>query len=156
MGFIPFLLNLASRPRIQNCPHGSQNSFVGDEESLDIFVALHSSDLLDEVLFHCIYFCCCCSVAKSCPTLCSPMNCSMPGSSVLHYLPEFAQTHVHWVSDAIQPSYPLSLHSPLALQFFSLGGDNEKQLRSTVPYKDNRCMSKLVCPSWTLPGEDLW
>ena len=38
---------------------------------------------------------------------CNPMDCSMSGFSVLHYLPEFAQTHVHWVSDAIQPSHPL-------------------------------------------------
>ena len=43
-----------------------------------------------------IHFLSCCSVAKSCPTLCSPMDCSTPGFSVLHYLPEFAQTHVHW------------------------------------------------------------
>ena len=47
---------------------------------------------------------CCSSVAKSCPTLCDPVNCSMAGFSVHHYLPEFAQTHVHWVGDAIQPS----------------------------------------------------
>ena len=39
--------------------------------------------------------CCCCSVAQSCPTLCDPMDCSMPGFPVLHYLLEFAQTHVH-------------------------------------------------------------
>ena len=58
---------------------------------------------------------CCCSFAKSCPTLCNPMKCRMPGFPVLHYLPEFAQTHVHWVSDAIQPSHPLSSPSPLAL-----------------------------------------
>ena len=49
-----------------------------------------------------------CSVARSCPTLCSPMDCSTPGFPVLHPLPEFAQTHVHRVSDAIQPSRPLS------------------------------------------------
>ena len=42
-----------------------------------------------------------------CPTLCDPMDWSMPGSSVLQYLPEFAQIHVHWISDAIQPSHPL-------------------------------------------------
>ena len=52
--------------------------------------------------------CCCCSVVKSCPTLCDPLNCSTPGFPVLRYLPEFAQTRVHWVSDAIQPSHPLS------------------------------------------------
>ena len=48
-------------------------------------------------------FVCCCSVAKakSCLTLCNPMDCGMPGSPVLHHLSEFAQIHVHWVSDAI-------------------------------------------------------
>ena len=43
-----------------------------------------------------------------CPALCNPMDCSTPGFPVLHYLPEFAQTHVHWVGDVIQPSHPLS------------------------------------------------
>ena len=57
---------------------------------------------------------CCCSVAQSCPTLCDPMDCSMPGYRVLHYLLEFAHTHVHWVSDAIQPSHPLPPPSPSA------------------------------------------
>ena len=52
---------------------------------------------------------------NSCLTLCDSMGCSMPGSSVLHYLPEFAQTHVRLVSDAIQPSHPLSSPSPPAL-----------------------------------------
>ena len=47
------------------------------------------------------------SVAQSCPTLCDPMNGSTPGLPVHHQLPEFTQTHVHRVSDAIQPSHPL-------------------------------------------------
>ena len=47
------------------------------------------------------------SVAQSCPTLCDPMDCSMPGLPVHHHLPEFTQTHVHRVGDAIQPSHPL-------------------------------------------------
>ena len=51
---------------------------------------------------------CCCSVAQSCPILCDPMDCTMPGFPVLHHLPELAQIHVHWVSDAIQPSHALS------------------------------------------------
>ena len=51
---------------------------------------------------------------KSCPTLWDPMDCSTPGFPVLHYLPEFAQTHVHWVSDAIQPSNPLPPPFPFA------------------------------------------
>ena len=54
------------------------------------------------------------SVAQSCPTLCDPVNHSMPGLPVHHQLPEFTQTHVHRVSDAIQPSYPLSSPSPPA------------------------------------------
>ena len=52
------------------------------------------------------------SVAQSCPTLCKPMNRSTPGLPVHHQLPEFTQTHVHRVSDAIQPSHPLSSPSP--------------------------------------------
>ena len=48
------------------------------------------------------------SVAQSCPTLYNPKNCSTPGFPVHHQLQEFTQTHVHWVSDAIQPSHPLS------------------------------------------------
>ena len=54
------------------------------------------------------------SVAQSCPTLCHPMNRSMPGLPVHHQLLEFTQTHVHLVGDAIQPSHPLSSHSPPA------------------------------------------
>ena len=54
------------------------------------------------------------SVTQSCPTLCDPMNCSTPGLSVHHHLPEFTQTHVHRVRDAIQPSHPLSSPSPPA------------------------------------------
>ena len=57
----------------------------------------------------------CFSVAQWCPTLCNPMDCSMPGLPVFHYLLEFAKTHVHWVSDAIQPSHPLSPRSHPAL-----------------------------------------
>ena len=54
------------------------------------------------------------SVAQSCLILCDPVNCSMPGLPVHHQLPESTQTHVHWVSDAIQPSHPLSSPSPPA------------------------------------------
>ena len=56
--------------------------------------------------------CCCCSVTKLCPNLCDPMNYSMPGFPVLYCLPEYVQTHVHWVCDAIQTS---SHHSLLLL-----------------------------------------
>ena len=56
----------------------------------------------------------CGSVAKSCLTICDLMNCSTPGLPLSHYLPEFAQVHVHWVGDAIQPAHTLPLSSPLA------------------------------------------
>ena len=71
----------------------------------------------------CVNFCCIAkwfrsdqirSVAQSCLTLCDPMNCSTPGLPVHHQLPEFTQIHVHRVSDAIQPSHPLSSPSPPA------------------------------------------
>ena len=51
--------------------------------------------------------CCCCSVAKLYTTLCDPTDCRTPGFPFLQYLPELAQIHIHWVSDAIQPSHPL-------------------------------------------------
>ena len=59
------------------------------------------------------FFCCCCSVAQSCLTLWGPVDCSTPGFPVLHHLLELAQTHVHWVGNAIQPSQSLS--SPVLL-----------------------------------------
>ncbi|CAN0344153.1 unnamed protein product [Rangifer tarandus platyrhynchus] len=58
---------------------------------------------------------CYCSVAQSCLTLCDLVDCSTPGLSVLHHLPESAQAHVHCISDAIQPSHTLRPSSPSAL-----------------------------------------
>ena len=63
---------------------------------------------------HLLCCCCCCSAIQSCLTLCNPMACSTPGFPGLHYLPEFTQTHVHWVDNAIQPTHPLSFPSPPA------------------------------------------
>ena len=74
-------------------------------------------------IMHCFYFLCSNyplppysvqSLAQSCPTLCDPMKHSTQGLPVHHQLPEFTQTHVHWVGDAIQPSHPLSSPSPPA------------------------------------------
>ena len=58
---------------------------------------------------------CCSLVTQSCPSLCDPMDCSTPGFPVLHHFLELAKTHVHQVSDAIEPPHPLSSPSPLAL-----------------------------------------
>ena len=56
--------------------------------------------------FHCCWYC---SATQSCATLCDPMDCSTPGFPVLHHLPQPAQTHVHWVNDAFQPSHSFFL-----------------------------------------------
>ena len=63
------------------------------------------------ILIRCLQFS---SFTPSCPTLCKPTDCSTPGFPVHHQLPKFAQTHVHGVGDAIQPSHPLSSPSPPA------------------------------------------
>ena len=60
------------------------------------------------------------SVTQLCLTLCDPMDCSTPGFPVHNQLPELSQTHVHWVGDAIQPSYPLSFHLLLPSIFPSI------------------------------------
>ena len=61
---------------------------------------------------------CCCSVARSCQTLCNSMDCSIAGFPVPQHLPEFAQVHVHCIDDAIQPSHPLSPSFSFCLQSF--------------------------------------
>ena len=71
------------------------------------------------VCLECCYYC---STAKSCPALCDPMDCSTPGFPVLHYLPEFAQTHFLWVGDAIHSSYSLSPASLPPLKSFPASG----------------------------------
>ena len=74
------------------------------------------------------------SVAQSCLTLCNPMNRSMPGLPVHHQLPEFTQTHVHRVSDTIQPSHPLSSPAPPALNLSSIRVfSNESAVRIRWP-----------------------
>ena len=83
-------------------------------------------------------FCCCCSVTQLYPTLCNPMDCSMPGFPVLHHLLEFAQTHVHSVHDAIQPSHPLS---PLKV----------KNLPATQETRFDPCVGKIPWRKEWLP-----
>ena len=74
--------------------------------------------MLFTMLTYCIA--CCCSVAKLCLTPCNPMDYSTSGFLIFHCLPKFSQTHVHWVSDAIQPSHscPLLPASLSALNLF--------------------------------------
>ena len=68
------------------------------------------------------------SVTQSCPILCNPMDCSTPGFPVYHQLPELGQTHVHHVSDTIQPSHPLSSPSSPA---FSLSQHQDLSVKNT-------------------------
>ena len=91
------------------------------------------------------------SFAQSCPTLRDPMNHSKPGLPVHHESPEYIQTHVHWVSDAIQPSHPLSSPSPSApippsIRVFS----NESTLRMRWPKYWSFSFS--IIPSKEMPG----
>ena len=86
------------------------------------------------------------SVAQLCPTLCDPMNRSTPGLPVHHQLPEFTQTHVHWVGDAIQPFHPLSSPSPPSIRIFS----NESTFRMRWPKYWSFSLS--ISPSNERPG----
>ena len=80
--------------------------FVAMVSGIDSLISLSDFSLFSSVQFS--------SVTHSCPTLCYPMNCSMPGLPVHHQLLEFTQTHVHQVNDAFQPFHPLSSPSPPA------------------------------------------
>ena len=106
-------------------------------EILPDHVLIHNSSKLARCVFVCVCVCVCVcisiylqiqfssvqfsSVAQSCLTLCDPVNHSTPGLPVHHQLPEFTQTHIHRVSDAIQPSHP-RLPSSLALNLFPVSG----------------------------------
>ena len=79
-----------------------------------------------------LHWCLFSSVAQLCMILCNPMDCSMPGLPVNHQLPEFTQTHVHWVGDAIQPSHPLS--SP-SLPSFDLSQHQGLSNESALPIR---------------------
>ena len=81
--------------------HSSKHQFFSTQLSLESNSHIHTSDQIR-------------SVTQSCLTLCNPMNCSTPGLPIHHQLPEFTPTHVQRVSDAIQPSHPLSSPSPPA------------------------------------------
>ena len=99
------------------------NDFGAPKHSLSVFPLFpyicHEVMGLDAMIFSSVQFS---SVRQSCPTLCDPMNLSTPGLPVHYQLPEFTQTHVHRVGDAIQPSHPLSSPSPPALNLFPASG----------------------------------
>ena len=110
---------------VQNLVHCSLGiiiKFILNKEKLSLQVtsaSTSSTPVISNGLGLCYYYGCC-SVAKLCLTLCNPMNCGTPSFPVLHHLPEFAQTHVHWAHDVIQPSHPLSSPTPLAFNLSQL------------------------------------
>ena len=98
------------------------------------------------------------SVAQSCPTLCDPMNRSTPGLPVHHQLPEFTQTHVHLVGDAIQPSHPLLSPSPPApnpsqhQSLFQWLFQKTPRVFSTMRWPKYWSFSFSIIPSKEIPG----
>ena len=79
--------------------------------------------------------------SRSCPTLCDPMDCSTPGFPVHHQLLEFAQTHVHRISDAIQPSHALSSPSPSAFSF-SQYQHKHTHTHTHTPFRSRKTMNR--------------
>ena len=100
------------------------------------------------------------SVSQSCPTLCDPMNCGKPGLPVHHQLPGFTQTHVHRVSDAIQPSHPLLSPSPPAQSFPASGAFQMSQLFTSGGQSIGVSASASVLPmntqDWSPLGRTGW
>ena len=87
------------------------------------------------------------------------MDCSTPGFPVLHYLPEFAQTHVHWVSDAIQSSHPLSPSSPFAFNLFQHQGLFQCRVhhKKYITFFPNEwCVRDVGYPWWPQVREERW
>ena len=111
-----FLLGFPGSPagKESACNTGDLDSIPGSERSTGEGIRYPHQYSGMENSRDCNSIDCIISVTQSCPPLCDPMDCSMPGFPVHHQLPELAQTHGHWVSDAIQPSHPLSFPSPTA------------------------------------------
>ena len=104
--------------------------------------------------------CCivCCSVAKSCPTVCNPTDFSVPDFPVLHRLLELAQTHVHWAGDDIQPSHSLSPPSLPAFDLSQHQGNFMTAVTNTTIYKTGKQQGPAVCyrePHSSLSGNNL-
>ena len=101
---------------------------------------------------HTQHFKVCCSLAQWCPTFCDPTDCRRSGFPVLHYLPEFAQTHVHWVNDPIPPSHPLSPHSPTLNLFTALGSFPKSQAFASGGQRIGASHSASVLPTLNIQG----
>ena len=107
----------------------------------------------------------CCSAAQSCLSLCNPMDCSMPVFPVLHHLLEFAQTHIHWITDVIQPSSPLLPLSPPVLKlsqhqglFQWVGSSQQGADTKSKKGRDPQLANRVHKYTWdtTLGSDVLW
>ena len=92
-----------------------------------------------------------CSVTKSCPALCDPMDCSTPGFSFFHCLPEFAQSRIHRVGDAVQPSHPLS-SIPFCPQFFPASESFSSESALHIRWPEYWSLSFNISPSSEYSG----
>ena len=134
-----------------------QNNWLGSSGIAEIksFPQIYpDSDFLKNLLYWsivglqcCVNVCCRCSVTQSCLTLCNPMDCNTPGTPALHYLPDFAQTHVHWVGDAIQPSHPLLPTCSSCPQSFPASESYSNELALCIRWPKDWSFSFIISPS---------
>ena len=109
------LSTTAQTCKLKRCHLNLSESFpIKPNAKFFLILFLSISSVFRNIVSHLPYTVLFSSVGQSCPTLCNPMNHSTPGLPVHHQLPEFTQTHVHRVGDAIQPSHPLLSPSPPA------------------------------------------
>ena len=147
------------RWHLNQCKNVSWNHFCGGLQKKQNTLCPHKGCnlVLETRLTHSkqiiANICCCYSVAASCPTLCNPMSYSMPGFPVLHYLPEFAQTHVHWqwrhptISSFITPFFSCLQSFPVSTLF-----SNEPVFRVRWPKYWSFPISKWIfTDEWILP-----
>ena len=115
---------------------------------LIIILFKYKNNTLEKEWTQCNLDCCCCSVAKSCLTVWIPIDCSTPGSSVLHYLPEFAQIHIHRVGGWLYVIISSSAASSLLPSVFPFSGvfSNELALHIRWSRSIGASPSELVLP----------
>ena len=130
----------SSQTRDRICVPYTDRWILKPRKSQDFFFFFESSGLHHVQSEHC------CSVAKCYLTLCNPMDCSTPGFPVLYHLPEFTQTHVHSVSNAVQPSHPLSSPSPPAFTLPASGSFPMSQHFSSCGQSIGASVSVSVLP----------
>ena len=111
----PLLLSIFPRIRV----FSKESLFISDSQSIEASASASIFPIIFRIDFISVQFS---SVSQSCLILCNPMNCRTPGFPVLYYFSELAQTQIHWIDDAIQPSRPLSSPSSPTFGLFQHQG----------------------------------